>query len=478
MSVASIKSIRRAFSQKRIISIFEKKLLDKNNTGIDGVNPKLFHIELDKNIEIIRKKVKNGTYRFTPYAETLLTKGRDKAPRLLALPTIRDQLTLSCLKEYLHANFEEAVNKNMANTYVFQIANKIHSLAECDESFAFIKTDISGFYDNIDREKLMNFVRSRITDKHALKLIYNAISNPIVPSSSQKNKRYHFFSSTGVPQGLAISNILAGIYMQRFDKIGMSLGELYVRYVDDILVICKQRDVQTVTEYLNFEVSKLGLSLHESKTEVGIIGVDSFDFLGYQISASHRRGYKEVAKIGVRKSSIEKLITSLSAKLVSADSRKDKFLKLHTKVTSDTYKTVLVDDLNERITGAFSHKKRYGWLFYFSQINDMSLLHRLDRIVVKLCERCDVFEKKRPDGLKTFVQAYREIHKMRLSKVMSSTYIPSYDEFSLEEKIKFLTDRGIWPGGKKKDEDEINTLFDLTIKRRMSRLERDIRGLS
>lgn len=106
----------------------------------------------------------------------------------------------------------------------------------------------------------------------------------------------------------------------------------------------------------------------------------------------------------------------------------------------------------------------------------MSLLHELDRIVEKLCSRCNTFGKTKPEGVKSFVIAFREIHKMRMTRSDSSDYILSYDEFTIEEKGKFLGDRGITTVDLLPE--QIEKLFDEVIMGRMSHLESDIKGLS
>lgn len=464
-----VKAFSRFYSLKNLGNIYSSRIANKNSSGIDGIDLKRFEKDKDNQFTLIKKKVMKGKYKFTPYAEVQMTKGRGKPPRLLAIPTRRDQLVLSCLKEFLHANFEKAVNKRLPNSYIFDL-NKSISGIDAKDKYSFIKTDITGFYDNIDREKLMNIVRRKVKCPEALKLIYRAITNPIVPRNSKRKQRYHYYSPKGIPQGLAISNILANIYMIDFDKKEYSFCFKYMRYVDDILVLCPSHLVKDILENLNFEVAKLGLELKDEKTEVGIIGKDSFDFLGYSLLKN--------SQISVKESSVQRLLASLSGKLVYADYHKDSFQELHKYLEPTVYKSVLIEDLNERITGAFTDKKRYGWLFYFSQINDLSLLHRLDRIVTKLCKRCESLERAKPGEVKSFVMAFRKIHEMRMKEEKKSDYIPSYDDFDLRSKRVFLYNRGLLDEDKTYTTEEISNIFLKTVIERMKRLELDIKGLS
>ena len=465
------------FSKIHYEYIFLDKFLAKKSIGIDGVKAAVFYEDIKAESSRVSKKIKTGAYKFSPLAEILVSKGRNKAPRILGLPTIRDQVTLSCLKDYLHANFEKCINRDLPDSYVYKMNKKIDEILKTGIQHSFIKVDITGFYDNLDREKLMSMVRAKIKDQATLKLLYDAIQNPVIPRSSHKKNRYKYFTPKGVPQGLAISNVLANIYMHKFDEIFKGESLTYMRYVDDIVVFCPRKQQREILNSLHFQISKLGLSLNDEKTETGIIGEDSFDFLGYQIRPQ-KKGTLNTSLISVRQSSVERLITSLANKLIGADYRRDKFLGLHEKLTEETYKKVLIEDLNEKITGAFSKKRRYGWLFYFSQINDISLLYQLDRIVESLCDRCQTFGNKKPKKIKSFVKAYREIHSLRIKGTGESEYIRSYDTYSLEEKVEFLELRGVIREKGKMTDSEIELKLNKFLSRRLSSLEMDIKGLS
>ena len=199
-----------------------------------------------------------------------------------------------------------------------------------------------------------------------------------------------------------------------------------------------------------------------------MIGKDSFVFLGYKLKSDGR--------IGIKDSSVHKKISSLAAKISSADHKKNEFLKLHDCVDHETYQKVLIEDINEQITGIFSEAKRYGWLFYYSQINDIALLHHLDRIVDKLCKRCHTFSKRKPEEIKTFVIAFREIHKSQSG--MNSSYIPSYDNWTNRQKTIFLLERGHLLEGKKYKVAEINRLFKIAVHKKVRNLERDLKHMS
>ena len=49
--------------------------------------------------------------------------------------------------------------------------------------------------------------------------------------------------------------------------------------------------------------------------------------------------------------------------------------------------------LNHRITGFILDGKKYGWMFFYSQITDESLLFRIDNTVNKILDRYNLVDK-------------------------------------------------------------------------------------
>ncbi|MFN0292457.1 reverse transcriptase domain-containing protein [Pedobacter helvus] len=81
------------------------------------------------------------------------------------------------------------------------------------------------------------------------------------------------FSNRGIPQGSPMSSVLSNIYLIDFDRwlanLGRLMGFSYMRYCDDLLIICKSKDVV----YLNNEIitvikERYKLAINSKKTEV------------------------------------------------------------------------------------------------------------------------------------------------------------------------------------------------------------------
>ena len=86
--------------------------------------------------------------------------------------------------------------------------------------------------------------------------------------------------------------------------------------------------------------------------------------------------------------------------------------------------------LNLRITGCIFNGSKYGWLFFFSQINDLTLLGSLDHFIATQLNRFNISQFK----TKTFLKAYFEITR----NLSTTGYIPNFDRLSVKNKHQIL----------------------------------------
>jgi hypothetical protein len=269
----------------------------------------------------------------------------------------------------------------------------------------YIKLDVSDFYPSIKHKELESRLRKRIKDPGIINVIRAALTSPTVTVSKVSDKP----STIGVPQGLAISNILAAIYLLNIDRHLNTYSVIaYSRYVDDVLILCDSKQAEEIAKDVISRFRRIGLIVHDpiknpDKSSIGDIK-DRFDYLGYHFNG-------EI--VSARTSTIEKLKESIAAIFTShkhSKQKNEKFLEWR---------------LNLRITGCVFEDKSKGWLFFFSEINDESLLHSLDNYVRKLIKRFNVEIKS-----KRFSRAFKELSYRRYE----TNYIPNFDNYNLDQK--------------------------------------------
>ncbi|HHH49875.1 MAG TPA: hypothetical protein ENK52_02725 [Saprospiraceae bacterium] len=292
------------FQEKTLEDIYFSSVKFHCAIGIDRVNTKAFENNLKNNIKIILNKSRNGTYSFSQFREKLLSRGAERYPRVISIPTIRDKLVLKALFEILYSVY------GADSPFLHKIVNEVAKGVSKKGFDGVLRLDVKDFYPSIRHDLLMKLVSKKIRKKEVLHLISNAISQQTVSKASSKNKTYN---TKGVPQGLSISNILANVYMQPIDrKYQGRTSLLYFRYVDDILILCDQKKTEKIKKEIINDCNRIGLVLHAddpAKICTGKI-CSGFSYLGYVFNDS---------LVTVRKKSLDNLRESIIKILTNYD---------------------------------------------------------------------------------------------------------------------------------------------------------------
>ncbi|TDQ22667.1 reverse transcriptase/maturase family protein [Tenacibaculum caenipelagi] len=445
------------FSEETLSILYEKKYKDSKSKGLDKIN--CLNFNKGNELAIIHRKVIDSSYEFTPYLEVLKLKGRFKLPRLISVPTLRDRVTLLALKEYLHNKFPESVNRKLPNHYIKDLKHFLNA-SNSKENIHYIKLDIKNFYDRINRTILINILKEKKVDNTLIELIKKTISTPTIPASTKKNNYNGFLTNKGIPQGLAISNILAQIYLHEFDKDIKKRNFFYQRYVDDIIILNQGEITKYRNNNIEKSLNKLDLELNEEKTERNSLKKE-FNFLSYSIG---------IKSISIAENNIEKFIKRIAGKFTwFRNNLNNPSLRPNWIKTEERLVEIFIEELNDSITGIISKDKNYGWLFYFSEMTDISLLFKLDKIIQSffLSEK---YFKTIPKNLKKLVRTYYVI-----SYDKNKNYISNYDNYnSIKRKRDFLTFRGKLNPDIHYEDEEIKKMFEKYQNKQLQNVEKDI----
>ncbi len=394
------KTILDYLDKEYLKKLYSKKLRTKKSIGIDGVTSKQFNANIDDEIEIINRKISKSSYDFSFYKEKLILKGRNSNPRAISIPTNRDKLVLKTLHFLLQEVFEDELSDSSIHKKIVDIKKQLKT----KHYDSFVKIDVEKFYPSINHDILMKILEKKITDKATLELIRKAITQQTVAVDEENKIKYG--NQQGVPQGLSISGILASIYLIHIDdKYENHTGYAYYRFVDDILVLCKAENIETISQKLVTDLKNIKLKAHthvegSEKSSYGLVS-KGFKFLGYKFQGR---------LVTVRETSLDKMYRGIN-----------KVFLTHHKYADKKNVQYLYKRLNLKITGCVIDGKQYGWLFFFSLINDQTLLFKLDTHVKKLCERFDV--PYDTDEIKKFSRTYYELKKLE-----KSNYIPKFKD--------------------------------------------------
>jgi hypothetical protein len=96
----------------------------------------------------------------------------------------------------------------------------------------------------------------------------------------------------GTPQGAPISPLLSNLYMRRFvlgwKKLGHEkrLAARIVNYADDLVICCRGQAEEALARMRDI-MTKLKLTVNETKTRVCKLPEEKFDFLGYTFGRNY-----------------------------------------------------------------------------------------------------------------------------------------------------------------------------------------------
>lgn len=448
----------KAFSKRSLRRVYLDNVKETGAIGLDRVSPPQLEPKLRVELETIIRKIRNGTYKFTAYKEKLISKGQGAPPRLISIPTARDRIVLRAICNFLGQVFPEAkLELPQGTIFSLQQALSTGNFSE------YAKIDIQSFYPSIPHELIFKALRKKIRKPEILTLIADALRTPTVPSS-KGSKGASSANTMGVPQGLAISNLLAEIALREIDTICGERPDLwYKRYVDDILILAKA-DARAPANEVILQLKEIGLTAHppdtpESKSRIAKLS-EPFTFLGYEIQGD---------KISVRRDSVLKFESSLAGIFTAYRHKLNRSRSLQDKARA---LEVCRWRLNLRITGCIFNERRLGWVFYFSQMTDTSRLRSVEKTIEKLTARFNLRGKLKAKSLiKTFYEARRR-------DKASHRYIPNFDTMPPDEQRRILSTL-LGPSKLAGRSDRfVARIFKMRISSAVRELEADLSGIS
>lgn len=258
----------------------------------------MFGRDVDRNIHKIQKRLREETFAFDPQTGVLKKKtsgGRRGIVMASVQNRIVERALLDCLQD------RSAYVKSVVNqiTSIGGVPNRSvpHGLKLIRDAFAegkayYVRSDISGFFDGIPRDRVLAKLESEIQDQRFIELL-RAATKVILSNESALGENRKFFPTDGhgIAQGSPLSPLFGNILLNDFDTTLNGRDITCVRFVDDFVLIGKsERAVSQAFRSARQMLLDLGLSCHDpylpssSLEKAGFGEVeDGFVFLGYDI---------------------------------------------------------------------------------------------------------------------------------------------------------------------------------------------------
>ena len=259
-----------------------------SGTGVDGVTFEQVEREgVATFLNHLQSALRSKSYRAQAVKRVMIPKANSKELRPLGIPTIGDRVVQMAVKMVMEPLFEADFidtsygfrPKKNAHQAVKAIRDNIH------EGYKFVlDADLKKYFDTIPHDKLLKVLEERLTDRSVVRLIVQWLKAPIRHADGRMEK-----SKMGCPQGGVISPLLANIYLHVFDRLITSKTGVYhkaniriVRYADDFVLMGKTHYHRTILQRIRQTLSRMGLTLNETKTRLLHTNKSSLHFLGFE----------------------------------------------------------------------------------------------------------------------------------------------------------------------------------------------------
>jgi RNA-directed DNA polymerase len=267
----------------------------KANGGAAGVDDQTFEdIEaygVERWLDERMQELKSRTYRPLPVRRVYIPKpGGNQRP--LGIPAIRDRAVMMAAVLVLEPIFEADLQPEQyayrRGRSALDAVKRVHKLINTGH-VEIVDADLASYFDLLPHAELLKSVARRVVDGAMLHLLKMWLKAPVEETDERGRKRWNTRNrdeGRGTPQGSPISPLFSNLYMRRFvlgwKKLGHErrLGAYIVNYADDLVICCRERAEEALATMRDM-MTKLKLTVNETKTRVAKLPEEKFDFLGY-----------------------------------------------------------------------------------------------------------------------------------------------------------------------------------------------------
>lgn len=287
----------KVYSLRNLDAAFDHVKRNRGSAGVDHQTVEHFEQFRTHYVGQLHETLKEGRYVPQAVKRTWIPKPGSNEKRPLGIPTVRDRVAQTALRNVLEPIFERTFADH---SYGFRpgrgckdALRRVWHLLRDGHPFV-VDADLKSYFDTIPHDRLLARVEEQVSDGRVLELLHAYLKQDVMDGLER------WTPEQGSPQGAVISPLLSTIYLNPLDHFMAQHGIEMVRYADDFVLLCRTRqEADGAYALVQQWVEANGLTLHPDKTRI----VDArepggFEFLGYHFErGTHRPRTKSVQNL-------------------------------------------------------------------------------------------------------------------------------------------------------------------------------------
>nr|WP_106780278.1 group II intron reverse transcriptase/maturase [Lysinibacillus timonensis] len=276
--------IDKVIDSNNLFRACKKVKANKGAPGIDGMTVDELFGHVSKYLPHLKRKLKDGSYKPLPVKRVEIPKA-DGTKRKLGIPCVRDRMVQQAIYQVIGGiidpKFSDSSFGFRPNRNQHQAIKK--SIKYYEQGYkVVVDCDLKSYFDTINHQKLMEYLKEFIKDKIILKLIWKFLKSGILENGFTKPTEF------GAPQGGVLSPILSNVYLNQLDIELEERGHKFDRFAVAFCIHDKskrpgERALDSNTKLLEKEQL---LTVNKTKSKVG--SPTKLKFLGFCIHSTSK----------------------------------------------------------------------------------------------------------------------------------------------------------------------------------------------
>ncbi len=214
----------------------------------------------------VERAIRSGQYQPAPLRPVAIPKPSG-GTRNLAIPSVVDRIVQQSLAAALSARWEPVFPAcsfaYRPGTGAAQALDAVMAAAGSFRQPIALRFDIRDFFDTVPHSLCASALADTPCEAALTRLAMGAVAAPLASAFGPRPRL------AGIPQGSPLSPVMANIVLLPFDAKMVALPGTYVRYADDMMVLCgSEGEAAGALTLAGTGLAGLGLRLNEGKTAI------------------------------------------------------------------------------------------------------------------------------------------------------------------------------------------------------------------